>query len=373
MNTPPARGRSRAARLARGLAAAALIALCAGASGRDLVLLQPLGVDVDAQDAARDYVAGAQVYVDAVNERGGVRGQRLVLRSEAVGDPAAFAALMQRATTDPQVVALFGPVGQPLIDQLAASPAVRQRQVAVFAPLSGGEAGAAGMTYVRASYRAEAARLTEWFGANRVGTLAMVRDAGTGEIAQAVRNSAQRASVKVVGDVAASGDAGAVATAVAATHAQVVLLVTDTLRAGQIVKALRPRAPGTYIVSLSNIAQQTLLELAGPAAVGTVLTQVVPGPRSLQVAVVQEHLRAMKRFRDEPPSYLTIEGYIAAKALVAVMSGMTAPIERGALVQALAVPRELDVGGFPLQLGGRGRASSYVDLTMLRRDGSLLQ
>lgn len=58
-------------------------------------------------------------------------------------------------------------------------------------------------------------------------------------------------------------------------------------------------------------------ELLGPKlAHGVMVTQVVPNPGLPGSTLQKEHLDAIRKFRDEPPSHLTVEGFMAAKVLV---------------------------------------------------------
>ena len=107
------------------------------------------------------------------------------------------------------------------------------------------------------------------------------------------------------------------------------------------------------------------------------LTQVVPSPQREGVAVVREHIRAMKKFRNEPPSHLTLEGFIAAKALVeslrAGLNGKAVRREDVAAALLRSQPR-LNAGLGASDMGMvNTQGGKTVDVTMVRGDGTLIR
>ena len=82
----------------------------------------------------------------------------------------------------------------------------------------------------------------------------------------------------------------------------------------------------------------------------------------------------IRRFRDEPPSHVTLEGFLAAKTLVLALRGVNRDFSRTAITAALRQRRDYDLGGINLHFAeGANRGSGFVDLTLLRKDGTLAQ
>jgi len=86
--------------------------------------------------------------------------------------------------------------------------------------------------------------------------------------------------------------------------------------------------------------------------------------------VVREHVRAMKKFRDEPPSQLTLEGFIAAKTMVEGLRRGRANTREG-LANGLESLQHVDFDGFNLNFGREHAASHFVELSMLTGDGGV--
>lgn len=159
---------------------------------------------------------------------------------------------------------------------------------------------------------------------------------------------------------------------------QAVIVLGDTSVLGNFAREFPFKQLGILIGGLSLVNHTALTEIAGPQAVkGIVLTQVVPSPQREGVPIVREHIKAMKKFRDEPPSHLTLEGFIAAKALVeSLRTGLNGkPVRREDVAAALLrnQPR-LNAGLAGSDMGMvNTKDGKAVDVTMVRGDGTLIR
>ena len=86
----------------------------------------------------------------------------------------------------------------------------------------------------------------------------------------------------------------------------------------------------------------------------------------------------MTKFRDEPPSHLTLEGFLAAKGLVRAMERAQdragRNISRSSIAAALAGNKQFDLDGMTLSFTpNNDRGSKFVDLAYLRKSGTLVQ
>jgi hypothetical protein len=154
----------------------------------------------------------------------------------------------------------------------------------------------------------------------------------------------------------------------------VVLVVADSVATANFVRSWRESDTATFIVGLSIVNHATVLELAGPKrAVGTLLTQVVPDPTKSHEAIVGEHLRLMRKFRDEPPSHLTLEGFLAAKTLVTALRRARKGATRAEIATALRSMDKVDLGDVYVRFSDRQRGYSFVDISFLRANGTLLR
>jgi ABC-type branched-subunit amino acid transport system substrate-binding protein len=81
----------------------------------------------------------------------------------------------------------------------------------------------------------------------------------------------------------------------------------------------------------------------------------------------------MKKYLDEPPSHLTLEGFMAAKALVEELrDAQSHGDDRAAVLRALRAHEVIDVGGLSVDYALNRAPLVTVDLSMVRSDGTLL-
>lgn len=158
---------------------------------------------------------------------------------------------------------------------------------------------------------------------------------------------------------------------ISAYKPQAVVVIMESIPAAQFIKLYRQRDMGVRLLGLSQLNSDTVAELAGPQAAGTVISQVVPHPNDLSLSVVRELNKQMKKYRDEAPTHLTLEGYLAAKLLVDALNQADAQPTR--LAATLKTLRDTDLGGFYVgYAGGHSRASHYVDINAISNSGRLI-
>lgn len=351
------------------------------AAGRDIVIGQSIDLSGPQGDIGKDYLAGAKVYFDYINANGGINGRRI---SHLAVDNQGSAERSQQITRDflgrQRVDALFGYFGQDSVEGVLHNGELKRAKVAVVAPLSGIDAGpeADNVFFVRASYATEARKLVEYFVAQKITRFAAVyarNSYGNASLA-AVENELKNRRLSLMSKHAVGQDGAeidAAAKAIATANPQAIIVVLETLPAAQFVRAYRQLDKAAYILGLSLVNPVTLFELAGQDAGGTMLAQVVPHPRDWQVPVVMEHEKIMKTYRDEAPSYISLEGFIAAKLLVGALKSASREATPEQILLALKETRKLDVGGFALDFSAqKNRGSGYVDINLLNRKGRMM-
>lgn len=347
-----------------------------------LVVGQVTGQSGPFADASRDFVAGARTYFDHVNATGGVQGRRIDLRvRDDGGDPARTVELTREVIDQDRADVLFGYFGDANVRAAIRSDAYARSGIALVGAVSGLDPGP-GTTnafFTRASYEGEIRRVIEQFqgtGIRRIGIAAATLDSSRAVAARTVdilRDAGLEHAATV--DIPPAGqDARNAARTLHGTNPHVVIVVADTLSTAGFIKAFRQFDAGTFLVGLSLVNHATIMELLGPkVATGTLITQIVPDPQKSDHAIVGEHLRLMKKYRDEPPSHLTLEGFVAAKTLVTALRRTRKGATRAEIASALRSLVNVDLGGITMGFGAQPRGYSYVDIAFLRRNGTLLR
>ncbi len=146
------------------------------------------------------------------------------------------------------------------------------------------------------------------------------------------------------------------------------MLVSAYASCSEFIKQAKRRSLRAQFFNVSFVGTKALADALGPDADGVMISQVMPPPSAKKFAVVREYLRAIEAAK-QPPSYTSLEGFIAAKVFVEVLRRGGAA-SREALVRALEGMREYDLGGFTVSFSPtQHNGSKFVDLTSLGRDG----
>lgn len=352
------------------------------AQARDILVGQSVDLSGSLGYIGRDYVAGAKVYFDYINSKGGVNGQKIVhLVQDNGGSAQKSAQISQEFIYKQKVDALFGYFGEGVLENLSQTSAFRQSGIPMVAPLTGMRVNGSGkqIFYIRPEYAVEAKKLVAFFlskGVKRFG-MAYADDAYGRAALDAVVAEMAKNNLKLEGQFPISASEESMNLAIkrcGSLKPQATIMALQTLPAAQFVKAYRKVDQGGFLMGLSLINNETLYELAGKeAAAGVMLSEVVPHPNDYMKPISVEHQRIMKIFRDEPPSHLTLEGYLAAKYLVNAIKQAGSNFTQTQLTTQLANTSDLDLGGFFLAFAGDNRrGSSLVDINVINKQGRLI-
>ena len=364
-------------------AALVLAGVCgtAQAAGEPLVVGQVAPFTGSQAVTGRAIHAGAKLYFDAVNARGGVRGRPLkfVTRDDAQKVEESVR-LTREIIAAESPVALIGTVGTANLEAIAKDGVLAQQKIAMIGAVSGASsvAQAPGMHVVKASYQDEVARLFSQLsvvGVQRVGLLFQDDSLGRDVLAGA-EAAAKRYGMQLVVRAGYPRNTVAVEKAVAEiakAKVQVVFLGATTAAGIEFVKQyVAVGGAGSMVYGMSIIDTDALLKALGPErARGYAFSVVLPqgGDRS---TVAREYQQLRQASGDADLSARSMEGFIAAKALVKVMEG-TSPLNAAGIATALASSKAVDVGGYLLDFSAKGQtASRYVDFAMFGSGGKLV-
>lgn len=363
------------------LLGAAALWLGAGSAHADVVVGQVAPFTGPQAVTGKAMHAGAKLYFDAVNASGGVRGQRirLVTRDDAQ-KPDETVRLTHELIAQEQPVALVGTVGTTNLEALARDGVLVKQRVSMVGAVSGAAtvAQADGMHVVKASYHDEIGRLFQQLsglGIQRVGLV--FQDDGLGkDVVTGAEAAAKRYGVTLVARSSYARNTVAVEKAVAdmlKASPQVIFLGATTAAAVQFVKQYGEAGGPAIMYGMSIIDTDALLKTLGrERARGYAFSVVLPLVGETNRAVVREYLQLRQASKDPDLSARSIEGFIAAKALVKAMeraSALTAPAVTAALEKG-----GLDVGGYALDFSQAGRTGSrYVDFAMIGEGGKIVQ
>lgn len=372
----------------RVLAAAALfVATLAtaetGVTDGSVVIGQSVPLSGPAQELGIEMQLGAKLYFDHINSQGGVNGRKIKLLTLDDGyEPDRATANTKQLIDKDDVFALFGYVGTPT--SLAALKVSNPAGVPFVGAFTGAEALRTPFNRlifnVRASYNDETEKIVEQFTSLNVKRIAVFyqNDAYGNAGLTGVEKAMAKRDLKLVATATVERNSSDVAAAVKtliAAKPDMVVMVTTYKSTAAFINAMRAAGSAAQFYTVSFVGSRALANELGAAGAGVGISQVVPFPWSRTLPVVRDYqklLAASGSGRDV--SFTSLEGYIAARIFVEGLRRAGKEPSRDKFISAMENLRNFDAGGFTVNFApGNHNGSTFVELTIIRKDGSFLR
>ena len=366
-----------------GLGAAALgtLAPVRAQSDSPIVLGQSAAFSGQAAQLGIQFHAGARLYFDAVNAKGGVGRRNIEIRTLDDGYEPDRCAENTRKFISDEVFALFGYIGTPT--SLAALPLLTQAKLPFFAPFSGATALRQPFNrqvfHVRASYADETALIVRQLTHLGLKKIAVFHQndsygkAGLDGVTQALAEQKLAPVASATVERNSVDVAAAVQKLVAAAPDAVVQVCTYGSSAA-FVRAARKAGYGGTFYNVSFVGTQALADALGKDGAGVVVSQVVPSPYQAARPITREFLEAIKKGGDKvQPNYSSLEGFLAARVFTEGLRrahDAGKALTRDSLVTGLESIGTQILSGFQVSFGTNSHmASRFVEMSMLMGDG----
>lgn len=346
-----------------------------------IVVGQSAALSGPASELGRQFKQGAELLFDRVNAQGGIGGRAIELRSLDDGYEPARCVQNTRQLIDGGASVLFGYVGT--ATSLAALPMSTEVKRVFFAPFTGSEAVRIPFNpyafHLRASYVDETHAIVKHLtsvGINRIGVF--YQNDGDGKagllgVARALK--LQYRTPSGLGFVERnSEDVDAAVAKILAARPDAIVQVSPYRSSAAFVRAARRAGFGGVFYNISLVGAQALAQELGADARGVVVSQVMPYPFAPTTRLTREYLAAGKTARGAgfEPTYVSLEGYAAARTLVEGLRRARQASSPAALVSGLESLSDFDLGGVVVDFGPRKHAGSrFVDMTILSSDGKV--
>ncbi|RIX81692.1 hypothetical protein D3H34_10390 [Acidovorax cavernicola] len=346
--------------------------------GQSLPLTGPLG------EAGRNVKDGIDAYLARAQRDGLLGRHKLVWR--ALDDGYSVERHVQnirQLVVKDKVDALGLSAGTSHID--AAYPMMREAGTPLIGAMTGASAlhGAqrALIYHLRASYAEEVRQLVaQAVSVRQRRVFAVWQDDGLGRDAFAALETALRgAGIELVGQqgvALAEMDGAALAASVRAAKPDALFALCVTPCGVKLLSGLAADSgvtrPTPYMLSIVN--GEVLAKSVGPAARGTVISQVMPNPRLATSPLVQRYQQDMRSHmgRDEF-SYFSLEGYVAAMVTVEAARTALAASPRRSMQDAMKLMLRREIEGIPVSGGDDpGVRPHPVTLSMIGNGGRLI-
>ena len=328
--------------------------------------------------SVKEATSGAQLYFDAVNAKGGIDGQKLLLVSMDDKFDPKLAAENAKALIDQGVIALFLTRGTP--HNQAIMPLLTEAKV----PLVGPSTGAVALHQpvhpwlfnVRATYQREAERTIkhlQLIGVSRIALVQVADSFGDDAAAGALKGFATGTKPLLHEKYDRSKpDFSKIMPAIVAADAQAVLYIGSSTAVIDGMKAQRAAGSRAQMLTLSNNASSGFVKGLGDLAAGVVVSQVLPPERALGTPMVKEAHDLAQGAKGPEITPAVLEGFASAKVLVeGLRKAATArDLTRVGLQRALEGLKSFDLGGLEVSYSPTDHTGlDYADLSIIGADG----
>ncbi|MDO8718801.1 MAG: ABC transporter substrate-binding protein [Polaromonas sp.] len=358
--------------------AAILMAVLSQASHAQILIGQTAGITGAVSAGVKETTDGARLYLDAINAKGGVGGQKIELVSlDDKFDPKLAAENARKLIEEQNVLALFLTRGTPHTEAII--PLLNQHGVPLVGPSTGAmvlhQPVQKHIFNVRATYQREAEKAVSHLasmGITRIGIVYADDSFGSDGVVGAQKGlaAAKLQAVTLEKFNRSKPDFGPIAPKVFQSNAQAVILVASGQAVVDGVKAFRAAGSNAQFVTLSNNASGGFIKSLGDNARGVIVTQVFPYERAISSPLVKQALELAKAKGINELSPAMIEGFAAAKVLVEGLQRAGAKPTREKLQAALEGIRKLDIGGLEVTYSPDDHTGlDFADLSIIGTDG----
>lgn len=361
------------------LLAAAVAAPClaqpAKASQRSAVMAQIVDVSQAQQDVSKDFLIGSRAAWQDINLRGGIRGRQVQhLSFETDGTQEGLRTAFNAVKSNPACVVMSGSAGDQLASQLVSMLRQDGLPMAHVAPwLQNSSLEVDDNTFPIFAARQEQITYA-------LKTLSVMGMSALGAVYGSLQDySAYHLEVQRIASAMqlklqtfqASGELRALGQKLTPNTPAVLLFVGGTPELAEFTQGLEKQARQRYIVALADVNLQTMLQMGAARGTPVIATQPVPMVNS-SVPIVRRYRETLARLFDEPPTPLSLAGYIAAQYTFEVLNDIDGPLTRQSALSAFQRRTAQDVGGFRISFNNQRRSSAYVTQSMMTLDGRLI-
>ncbi len=345
-----------------------------GGNGRGPMVGQIADTSNAYQDISKDFVIGSRAAWQEINAAGGLRGQRVRhLVIETDGSAAQRDAAWLQLRDDDSCVSAFGSCADPLAAELTIKNSAERNELAHAAPWLQNSA----IDISRGTFPIFSGREQQIHHALKNMTTVGIRSltvvyqsererSGNSED---IKRIAQKMNL-ALREMPVQADLKAQAQQISATSVPLILFVGGTPELVQFTQGWSRSSGIRYIVALADVNLQTALQMNGGRHVPVIGTQAVPVVSS-SVKIARRYREALNKYFDEPPTALSLAGYISARYTAQIMLSAK-NLSRNAVYEAFVRRQSMDLEGFLIDIDNGRLTTAYVTQSMISLDGRVI-
>lgn len=342
---------------------------------RSVVVAQLVDFSQAQQDVSKDFLIGSRAAWQDINLRGGINGRQVQhLAVETDGTPASLRTALESVKANPACMVMSGSAGDQLASQIVELSRQEGLSMAHVAPwLQNSSIDVDDKTFPIFAARQEqityALKTLAVMGINELGAVyGSTRD----HAAYHVEVERITSSMKLkLASFQASGELRALGQRLTPRTPAVLLFIGGTPELAEFTHGLEKQARQRYIVALADVNLAIMAQMGAARATPVIATQPVPLVNA-NMAIVRSYRETLGRLFDEPPTPLSLAGFIAARYTHEVLSGVDGILTRQSALAAFQRRSSLDMGGFRISFNAQRRSNTYVTQSMMSADGRLI-
>lgn len=345
------------------------------AGSRNIVIGQIVDFSQAQQDVSKDFLIGSRAAWQDINQRGGVRGRQVQhLAIETDGTAASLRTAMETVKSNAACVVLSGSVG----DQMAAEAVTLIRKeglnIAHAAPwLQNSSLEVDDNTFpifaARQEQIAHALKTLSVMGLKELGAIY-----GTARDHEAYHVEVERIAAGMqlrLQSFQGAGQLRGLGQKLTPQTPAVLLFVGGTPELAEFTQGLDKQSRQRYVVALADVNLQIMQQMGAARNTPVIATQPVPMVTA-SLPVVRSYREILARLFDEPPTSLSLAGFIAARYTFEVLNDVDGQLTRQSALAAFQRRAAMDVGGFRVSFNPQRRSSTYVTQSMMTIDGRVI-
>ncbi len=361
------------------IAATACLLASAQAWGKEIVVAQVAAFTGAQAQSGKAIRAGVRLYLNHVNETGGIGGDQIKLVTYDDGYKSdETVRLVKEILVKETPIAFIGVLGTANNEAIVKDGILARANIPLVGAITGATSviGAPNVFMTKASYADEVRRLFELISGIGLSRVAVVyQDDGFGkDILAGAESSAPKFRINLVAKAPYERNTTKVDAAVKdvlKSEAQVVYLGAVTSAAVEFIKQYRQRGGSAQIYVVSVIDVEGLKKgLGNDLTAGYGFGVLWPLTSARSFAMIREFQKLLAAAKDPDIAERSMEGYIAAKVLVhALRQTRSSPT---AVAKAVRGMKGVDLGDFFVDFTRNDRTGSqYVEFAIVDRDGHI--
>lgn len=340
-----------------------------------LSVAQIIDSSPEQQDVSRDFLVGSRAAWQTINTHGGFRGRPIQhITLEVDGTDASMRSAIESVRNLPSCIALTGTAGERTAIALTRALKRETIEIAHVAPwLQNSDQEVDSSTFpIFASRQEQISHAIKSLANMNVTEVGVVYASKQEQdlYRSDAEQTATQLKIKLL-SYSPGGNLKQTGQSLTATAPAILLFMGGTPELIQFTQGIEKQAKQRYVIALADVNPQTLLQMGVARNTPVITTQVVPMVNA-GLPIVRNYREALARLFDEPPTPLSLAGFIAARYTYEVLSTVEAQITRQSVLQTFQKRASIDLGGYRIKFNAQHRSGSFVTQSMLTPDGRLV-